>query len=105
MDKRKNEVVYSVGYIGQGWVGKHSADAIETLGTPVIRYSLEPEYIKNKEKIADCDLVFIAVPAPTTPKGFDDTCIKDAIEVTARGTIVAIRSTIPHGTIDLYQEQ
>lgn len=92
-----------VGYIGQGWVGRHCANAIEALGTPVVRYSLEPEYIGNKEKIRGCDLVFIVVTAPTTPKGFDDSNIRDAIEVTSPGTLVVIRSTLPPGMTHIFQ--
>lgn len=99
------QITDQVGYIGQGWVGKHSADAIEVLGTPVVRYSLEPEYIGNKDKIKDCSLVFIVVTAPTTPEGFDDSHIRDAISVTAPGTLVAIRSTLPPGTIAAYQNE
>lgn len=94
-----------VGYIGQGWVGRHSADAIEALGTPVVRYSLDPEYIGNRDKIKACELVFVVVTAPTTPEGFDDSNIRDAIEKTAPGTLVAVRSTLPPGTTHIFQSE
>lgn len=93
----------TVGYIGQGWVGRHSADAIEALGTPVIRYSLEPEYIGNKAKIKDCSVVFIVVTARTTPEGFEDKNLREAIELTAPGTLIAIRSTLPPGTTTVFE--
>jgi UDPglucose 6-dehydrogenase len=93
-----------IGYIGQGWVGKHSADAIEKEGTPVIRYSLEPEFIGNKDKIKDCEVVFIVVTARTTPEGFEDKNIREAIELTAPDTLIAIRSTLPPGTIKIFQD-
>ena len=35
----------------------------------VVRYSLEEPHVKNGDKIGECDIVFIAVPTPTTPKG------------------------------------
>lgn len=100
---QKSQEKAAVGYIGQGWVGKHSADAIEALGTPVVRYSLDPEYIKNKDKIKDCNLVFIVVTAPTTPQGFEDSNIRDAIEKTAPDTLVAVRSTLPPGTTRAFE--
>ena len=61
-----------IGFIGQGYVGKNYADDFERRGYKVVRYALEEPYRKNKEQIRDCDLVFIAVPTPTTPKGFDE---------------------------------
>lgn len=94
----------TVGYIGQGWVGRHSADAIEKFGTPVIRYSLEPEYIGNKDKIRDCQVVFIVVTARTTPDGFEDEHLRSAIEITAPGTLIAVRSTLPPGTTAIFQK-
>ncbi len=94
----------NIGYIGQGWVGKHSADAIEKFGTPVIRYSLEPEYIGNKDKIKECELVFIVVTARTTPEGFEDQHLRSSIETTAPGTLIAIRSTLPPGTTAIFQK-
>jgi len=56
-----------IGFIGQGWIGKNYADDFEKRGYETVRYSLEKPYVDNKEKIKDCDLVFIAVPTPTTP--------------------------------------
>ncbi len=60
-----------IGFVGQGYVGGSYATNFEKRGFSVIRYSLEPKYINNKEAISTCDIVFIAVPTPTTPKGFD----------------------------------
>ncbi len=60
----------TIGFIGQGFIGKSYADDLERRGKKVVRYSLEEPYIKNKDRIRDCDIVFIAVPTPTTPEGF-----------------------------------
>lgn len=53
-----------IGFVGQGWIGKNYADDFEERGFSVIRYSLEEPYVANKERIKDCDMVFIAVPTP-----------------------------------------
>ncbi len=63
--EKKNK---KIGFIGQGWIGKNYADDFEKRGFEVVRYAQEEPYIKNKEAIADCDIVFIAVPTPSTPE-------------------------------------
>ena len=70
-----------IGFIGQGWIGKNYADNFEQRGFEVARYGLEAEYNGNKEKIKNCDIVFIAVPTPTTPEGFDCGILKQVIKL------------------------
>lgn len=93
-----------IGFIGQGFIGKNYADDFENRGYEVVRYALEEPYIENKEKIADCNIVFVAVPTPTTPEGFDDSCVRDAITVTAPDTIVVIKSTMSLGSTEKIQQ-
>lgn len=93
-----------VGFIGQGWIGKNYADDFEARGHAVVRYSLEEPYVQNKEQITECDIVFIAVPTPTTPEGFDDSYVRSAIEVTTPGTTVVIKSTMVPGTTNALQD-
>lgn len=88
----------SIGFVGQGYVGKHYADAIEKRGYEVVRYSLEEPYRANKQKIKDCPVVIIGVPTPTTPKGFDSSIVEEAISLTAPGATVVIKSTVLPGT-------
>ncbi len=88
----------NIGFIGQGYIGKNYADDFEARGYSVVRYSLEDSFIKNKEKIADCDIVFIAVPTPTTPDGFDGHIVEEAVQMIGEGKIAVIKSTIIHGT-------
>ncbi len=87
-----------IGFIGQGWVGKNYADHFEDRGFSVVRYALEEPYIQNKDVIASCEVVFIAVPTPTTPEGFDDTYVKEAVSLVGKGNIAVIKSTIPPTT-------
>ena len=71
MGKSLDTHTMNIGFVGQGWIGKHYADNFEARGYMVVRYALEEPYVKNKEKIKECGIVFIAVPTPTSPKGFD----------------------------------
>lgn len=89
----------SIGFVGQGWLGKNYADFFEEVGYAVTRYSKEEQYIHNKDAIAACDVVFVAVPTPTTPGGgFDDSIVRAAIELVGKGKIAVIKSTILPGT-------
>lgn len=94
-----------IGFIGQGWIGKNYADDFEKRGYQTVRYSLEEPYIQNKEKIKDCDIVFIAVPTPTTPEGFDDSIVRQAISGVGSGKIAVIKSTLKPGTTRSIQKQ
>ncbi len=87
-----------VGFIGQGYVGKNYADDFETRGYSVVRYSLEEPYRANKELIKDCDVVFVAVPTPSTPKGFDASIVDGALSLVGKGKIAVIKSTLVPGT-------
>lgn len=87
-----------IGFIGQGWIGKNYADDFEKRGYKTVRYALEDPYRKNKEKIKECPIVFIAVPTPTTPKGFDSSIVQNAISNVSFGATVVIKSTLVPGT-------
>lgn len=87
-----------LGFIGQGWVGKNYADHFADRGFEVIRYSLEEPYRKNKEAITSCDFVFIAVPTPTTSRGFDDRHVREAVGLVGKEKVAVIKSTISPGT-------
>lgn len=89
-----------------GWIGKNYSNDFERRGYEVVKYSLEPEYIKNKSRIAECDIVFIAVPTPSTPEGFDYSILEEAIALNVKaGSIVVIKSTILPGTTDELQNK
>lgn len=94
-----------IGFIGQGWIGKNYADDFESRGYTVVRYAKEAPYDKNKEAIKTCDIVFIAVPTPTTPKGFDAGVVKDVLKLVGKGKIVVIKSTILPGTTEILQKE
>lgn len=93
-----------ISFIGQGWIGKHYADNFEERGYEVVRYSLEEPYIKNKGRINDSDIIFVAVPTPTTPEGFDDSVLCEAIKLVDKGKTVVIKSTIALGVTESIQD-
>jgi hypothetical protein len=94
-----------IGFIGQGFIGKNYADDFERRGFTVVRYSLEEPYRANKANIAGCDIVFIAVPTPTTPHGFDVSILKDAFSSVGEGKVAVIKSTIVPGTTVQLQKE
>jgi nucleotide sugar dehydrogenase len=87
-----------IAFIGQGWIGKNYSDDFEERGYSVVRYALEAPYNANKELVKECNIVFIAVPTPTTPKGFDDSIVRSAVGLTRPGAIIVIKSTMQPGT-------
>lgn len=94
-----------IGFIGQGYVGKNYADDFERRGFTTVRYSLEKPFIENRDKIKNCDIVFIGVPTPTTTKGFDDSIVRSSIALVGEGKIAVIKSTIVPGTTKSLQKQ
>lgn len=94
-----------IGFIGQGFIGKNYADDLERRMYDVVRYSLEKPHVQNKDKIKDCDVVFVAVPTPTTPDGFDDSSLYGVLECVSKGTTVVIKSTMIPGTTNRIQEE
>lgn len=95
----------TIGFIGQGWIGKNYADSFEDRGYTVIRYSLDKAHASNKTKIKTCDIVFIAVPTPTTATGFDDSMVRKVIKLVGVGKIAVIKSTIVPGTTEKIQQE
>src|SRR5262245_24485252 len=93
-----------IGFIGQGFVGKNIANDFEQRGNTVVRYALEPEYALNRRFISDCEVVFIAVPTPTTPSGFDYSIVEEAIQLVGTGKIAVIKSTLLPGTTKKIQD-
>lgn len=93
-----------IGFIGQGFIGKNYANDFEARGYSVVRYSLEEPHINNKEKIAECDIVFIAVNANTTPRGFDDSNIRSGLSIVGKSKIAVIKSTLLPGMTKTIQK-
>ena len=87
-----------IGFIGQGYIEKSYAYDFERRGYEVIRYARGEPYNKNKDAIKDCDIVFIAVPTPTTPDGFDASILKEVLSCVGTGKSAVIKSTISLGT-------
>jgi len=95
----------TIGFIGQGWIGKTYADDFERRGYSVARYAKEEPYTGNARLIKACDIVFVAVPTPTTPEGFDDSIVRSCIGLVGKGKTVVIKSTLLPGTTESIQRQ
>ncbi len=93
-----------IGCIGQGWIGKQYADDFEKRGYEVVRYDLSEQFRENKDLIAACDIVFIAVPTPTTPEGFDASIVENVLGLVGIGKIAVIKSTLLPGTTERLQK-
>ncbi|HUO50636.1 MAG TPA: hypothetical protein VMU25_03705 [Candidatus Paceibacterota bacterium] len=94
-----------IGFIGQGWIGQNYATDFENRGYKTIRYALEEPYRQNESKIKDADIVFVAVPTPTTPKGFDDSIVRAVLKHIGEGKIAVIKSTLKPGTTQALQKK
>jgi UDPglucose 6-dehydrogenase len=94
-----------IGFIGQGWIGRNYADDFEARGYTVVRYSLDPAHLANRNVIAECDIVFIAVPTPTTPDGHNVNSIRDVLPLIGKGKVAVIKSTIFPGTTEALQHE
>ncbi|MFT5037288.1 MAG: nucleotide sugar dehydrogenase [Candidatus Azotimanducaceae bacterium] len=94
-----------IGFIGQGWIGKHYADDFEARGHSVTRYALEEPYVQNKEAIKICTIVFVAVPTPTTEHGFDLSYVEDALTCVGEKATVVIKSTMVPGKTEELQKK
>ena len=94
-----------IGFIGQGWIGKTYSDDFERRGYDVVRYSKEEPYAQRAGELAACDIVFVAVPTPTTPHGFDDSIVRDVLGLVGKGKTVVIKSTLLPGTTESLQRQ
>jgi len=94
-----------LGFIGQGWIGKTYSDDFERRGYSVVRYAKEEPYTGNAAALKECDIVFIAVPTPTTPAGFDPGIVRDVLQLVGKGKTAVIKSTLLPGTTEALQSE
>lgn len=102
---KKSRIKTNIGFIGQGFVGKSYADDFEKRGFSVVRYAEGPAFISNKKRLLSCSVVFVAVPTPTTSKGFDLSIVEAVMPFTGKGATVVIKSTLLPGTTKELQKK
>jgi UDPglucose 6-dehydrogenase len=61
--------------------------------------------VRNREAVAQCELVFIAVPTPTTPQGFDSSILESVLSLVGAGNTAIIKSTVVPGTTKRLQSR
>jgi UDPglucose 6-dehydrogenase len=96
--------IRSVGVVGLGTVGGALVEALSLAGRPVIGYDPYLE-VGAPELLSGCSPVFVCVPTPTGEDGELDTsavwkAVRDVEADLEPGTIVAIKSTVPPGTVE-----
>ena len=92
-----------IGFIGQGFIGKSYADDFERRGYTVVRYSSSSPL--HKDEVRTCGIVFVAVPTPTTPKGFSYAIVEEVLRLAGKGATVVVKSTILPGTTKKLQKK
>ena len=94
--------INTIGFIGQGWIGKNYADDFESRGYEVVRHSLETD---NSGEIKKCKFTFIAVPTPSINEKFDLSVVQDVLRLIGKGNVAIIKSTLLPGSTERLQRQ
>ncbi len=92
-----------VGFIGQWFIGKNLADDFERRWYRIFRYSKRLDTPENRQKLSECDIVFIWVPTPTTPEGFNCDTLREVLWLVWAGKTAVIKSTMMPGTCESLQ--
>jgi len=97
-----------LGIIGNGFVGKATQFLKSSIVEALYVYDIVPEKCMPVglafDKLAECDLIFVALPTPMLPNGscYLDTikqCIEDLKKIIdPKYTSIILRSTVPPGT-------
>ncbi len=91
------------GFIGQGFIGKNMADDFERRWYDIFRYSKRLDTPENRQKLSECDIVFISVPTPTTPEWFNYDILREVVRLVWIGKTAVIKSTMMPGTCEKIQ--
>lgn len=92
-----------IGFIGQGFIGKNLADDFEKRGYSIFRFSKSLDTPENRQKLSECDIVFIWVPTPTTPEGFNCDTLREVIGLVWVDKTAVIKSTMMPWTCEQLQ--
>jgi UDPglucose 6-dehydrogenase len=92
-----------VGFIGQWFIGRNLADDFERRSYRIFRYSKRLDTPENRQKLSECDIVFIGVPTPTTPEGFNSDTLREVLGLVWVGKTAVIKSTMMPGTCEKLQ--
>lgn len=92
-----------IGIIGTGFVGGALAKDFKRRGYKVTQYSIDKKFIKNKERIKECDIVFIAVP--TFGLKENHRIVEEVLPLVGKGKIAVIKSTVWVGTTRKLQKK
>lgn len=86
---------FKIGFIGLGFVGGSLSNNLEKRGFKnLVKYSTDPQFAANKEKIKDCAFTFIAVPTPTVNGKIKTDILEEVLGLIGRGNAAIVRSTV-----------
>ena len=99
---------YTMGIIGNGFVGKACQILSECSLVTCVVYDIDPEKCIPKgatlSDILETDLIFVCVPTPSKPDGRCDTSIVESVVSQLRESSstsgIIVRSTVPPGTCE-----
>ncbi|MBI3046036.1 MAG: UDP-glucose/GDP-mannose dehydrogenase family protein [Candidatus Harrisonbacteria bacterium] len=100
----------AIGILGVGWVGQQLKKYFEELkgyqaGNNLLLYDIKPE--KCAGNINNAEIIFVTLPTPRNPK--DGSCdlsiIEGAIAKISEEKIIVLKSTVPPGTTEAFQEK
>lgn len=92
-----------VGVVGGGVVG---TAMVQLCGPETVVYDpYKPELAGNRDRINECDVVFICVPTPMAEDGRCDTSVVEETVAWVRAPLLIIRSTVAPGTTDRLRER
>lgn len=93
----------TLGIIGTGFVGGAYARYFIGRGFRVTQYSLDPQFVQNRDLIKNCDVVLLCLLTPTTQEGVDLSAIREVLPLIRPNQVAIVKSTVPPGTLDILQ--
>lgn len=93
-----------IGIVGLGYVGGAVKHWFESSKSDLFLYD-KYKNIGSPVEVNQADIIFVAVPTPFGPKGYDDSAVREVIKLIANGKVVVIKSTILPGSTENFQKK
>ncbi len=95
-----------IGLIGPDRNSQKLAGELARRKRRIIRYDAgQTKNLGNKERLKDCDLVFVVTPTFVTSDNFDCQAVRVAVKLAGRGKIAVIKSSMLPGTTEAIQQE
>ncbi|MBI2035459.1 MAG: SIS domain-containing protein [Candidatus Liptonbacteria bacterium] len=95
-----------IGIVGLGFVGGAVKNWFKRNSDKYDIYLYDKyKKIGSPEEINKANVIFVAVPTPFNENGYDDSAIRETLNIINNGKTVVIKSTVLPGSIDSFQSQ